>query len=486
MATYPKIGQLRTVDALRARLLELGLDVPVDDSILTAAAASPLARPLSLGGFSVGNRFCIHPMEGWDAEIDGSPSELTRRRWRNFGISGAKLIWGGEAAAVRQDGRANPRQLLATPDHCAGLAELLRSLISAHRQQFGTADDLFVGLQLTHSGRFSRPRSTRLEPRIAYHHPLLDARFGIEPGDDFIVWGDDELHQLIESYVSAAGTAHDAGFHFVDVKACHGYLVHELLSAFVRPGPFGGDFAGRTRFLREVVSRIRDAHPDLLIGVRLSAFDTVPFEAACGAAGRPMCHADLLPYRFGFGLDQADPLQIDLTETFELLQILAELDVAAVNISCGSPYYNPHVQRPASFPPSDGYEPPEDPLVGVARQIDVARQCKQAVPRLAIIGSGYSYLQDFLPYVAQATVRKKWVDFVGLGRMALAYPRMPADVLQIGALARKQICRTFSDCTTAPRNGLVSGCFPLDDFYKGLPQAATLRGIKRQDSGGAS
>ena len=105
----------------------------------------------------------------------------------------------------------------------------------------------------------------------------------------------------------------------------------------------------------------------------------------------------------------------------------------AVNISGGSPYYNPHIQRPAIFPPSDGYQPPEDPLAGVARQIDVARQCKVAVPELPMVGSGYSYLQDYLPHVAQAAVRRGWIDFVGLGRMVLAYPEFPRDCWRRGS-----------------------------------------------------
>jgi NADPH2 dehydrogenase len=175
-ARYPKIAQLKTVDALRRRLAELGLTLPLDDAIQTAAQGSPLAAPLTVGAFTVGNRWCIHPMEGWDANGDGSPSEHTLRRWRNFGRSGAKLIWGGEAAAVQPDGRANPNQTLATPENRAGLAALLAELHAGHREQCGSLDRLLVGLQLTHSGRFCKPADhRRWQPRIAYHHPLLDA-----------------------------------------------------------------------------------------------------------------------------------------------------------------------------------------------------------------------------------------------------------------------------------------------------------------------
>ena len=476
---YPKIAQLKSVAAFQARLRELGLDLPVDEEVLSAAAGSPLAQPIRVGPFLVGNRWCIHPMEGWDAHPDGAPSELTLRRWRNFGLSGAKLIWGGEAAAVQRDGRANPNQTLAVPSNQAGLAQLLATLLDSHREAFETTDDLLIGLQLTHSGRFCRPHTNQLEPHIAYHHPLLDEKFGIDADDDSVVCSDDYLERLIDNYVTAAGLARRVGFQFVDIKSCHGYLLHEFLSAGPRAGKFGGDFEGRTRLLTTIVARVREAYPDLMIGVRLSVFDMPPFQTSRDV-GQPMNYQPLLPYRLAFGANQDSPLQLDLTEPFRLIRRLSELGVATINVSAGSPYYNPHMQRPAIFPPSDGYLPPEDPLVGVCRQIDAARQCKHAFPELPLVGSGYTYLQDYLPHVAQALVRQGWIDFVGLGRMVLAYPELPADSLAGRPLRRKRVCRTFSDCTTAPRNGLVSGCFPLDPHYKALPAAATVRQIKQQ------
>jgi 2,4-dienoyl-CoA reductase-like NADH-dependent reductase (Old Yellow Enzyme family) len=193
-----------------------------------------------------------------------------------------------------------------------------------------------------------------------------------------------------------------------------------------------------------------------------------------------MPYRHLLPYRYGFGISEANPLEADLGETIRLLKLLQDLGVAMVNISCGSPYYTPHLQRPAIFPPSDSYLPPEDPLCSVARQIHATRICKQAVPELPLVGSGYSYLQDYLPHVAQAAVRNGWVDAVGIGRMALSYPELPADTLRSGSIIRKRICRTFSDCTTAPRHGIVSGCYPLDEFYRALPEAEQLKAIKKK------
>jgi len=472
-----KIAQLKTAAALRERLAALGLELPVDDQILTAAALSPLAAPMHVGPYRAGNRWCIHPMEGWDAHADGSPSELTLRRWQNIGRSGAKLVWGGEAAAVQPGGRANPHQTLATPDNRAGLSRLLATLRDAHQQRFGGADDLIVGLQLTHSGRFSRPTSGPLQPRIAFHHPLLDAKFGIDPQDPTVVVTDADLERLIDDFVVSAGVARDVGFQFVDIKACHGYLLHEFLAARRRPGPFGGDFTGRTRLLTTVIRRVRDTFPDLLIGVRLSAFDTVPYRQG-PACGEPLLSADDLPYDCAFGARADNPLAPDLSETIELLRGLRSLGVAAVNLTAGSPYYCPHIQRPALYPPSDGYLPPEDPLAGVVRLIQAARQCHQAVPELPCVATGFTYLQDYVPHVAQAVVRAGWTDFVGLGRMLLAYPDLPADCLERGVLERKRICRTFSDCTTAPRHGLVSGCYPLDDFYRARPEADALKRVK--------
>jgi 2,4-dienoyl-CoA reductase-like NADH-dependent reductase (Old Yellow Enzyme family) len=162
------------------------------------------------------------------------------------------------------------------------------------------------------------------------------------------------------------------------------------------------------------------------------------------------------------------------------LDLLRSLDIQLVCITAGSPYYNPHIQRPALFPPSDGYLPPEDPLVSVARQIGVTAQLKAYRPELTFVGSGYSYLQEWLPNVAQQMVRTGQVDVVGVGRMVLAYPEMVADVLAGRPLQRKQLCRTFSDCTTAPRHHMVSGCYPLDEFYKKRPEAAMVAKIKQQ------
>ncbi len=473
---YHRVASLKTAQAFRAHLAEGGIPLEFDDKMLTGPDA-PLAQPYRLAdGTTIGNRFAILPMEGWDGAPDGRPTEYTMRRWQRFGLSGAKLIWGGEAAAVRHDGRANPNQLRIGADTLAELTALRETLVAAHAGRYGRTDDLLVGLQLTHSGRFCRPNhKTRLEPWILYHHPVLDRKFGTPA--DYPVMTDDQIKTLIDDFIIAAGRAKAAGFAFVDVKHCHGYLGHEFLSAVDRPGPYGGSFENRTRFLRQVVGGIRAAVPGLGIGVRLSAFDCIPFRPGQGSEriGEPEPFEGR--YRYAFGGDGTG-VGVDLTEPKQFLDLLARLDIQLVCISGGSPYYNPHMQRPALFPPSDGYQPPEDPLVGVARQIAVAAELKAHAPDLACVGTGYSYLQEWLPNVAQNVMRTGKIDFVGLGRMVLAYHDMPADILAGRPLQRKRICRTFSDCTTAPRNGLISGCYPLDEYYKRLPEAEELEAIK--------
>lgn len=475
MTSYPRLARFRTAQEFAAYLQSLEATLGFDD-ILLAREQSPMSAPLTLGGFTIGNRYAILPMEGWDGTTDGRPSELTTRRWVHFGTSGAKLIWGGEAVAVQAGGRANPNQLMMNQDTVGDLATLRQQLVTAHREQIGRDDDLLIGLQLTHSGRFARPYDKkRMEPRILYHHPILDHKFGIQ--DDSALMSDDEIRALITDFVHAAVLAEQAGFHFVDVKHCHGYLGHEFLSAIDRTGRYGGSFENRTRFLREIVEGIRQQAPSLQIGVRLSAFDWLPFRAGAEGFGVPEDFGGN-PYLYNFGGD-ATGLGIDLTEPRAFLDLLTTLGIALVCITAGSPYYNPHIQRPAYFPPSDGYQPPEDPLVGVVRQIEVVRQLKQSHPHLVMVGSGYSYLQEWLPHVAQYVVRTGGADFVGLGRMVLAYPTLPADVLAGRPLHRKLFCRTFSDCTTAPRHGMVSGCYPLDEFYKERPENERLQTIKQ-------
>lgn len=486
--TYTPPGHHRTVEAFREHLR--GLDPAFDCGEELLGAEGPLAQPLTVFGREAGNRFAVHPMEGWDGNRDGSPSDLTRRRWRRFGLSGAKLIWGGEAVAVVPEGRANPNQLFMDGerlDDCVAWLEALRGEVLAGHEESGVGGDgPVIGLQLTHSGRLSRPDPPPALPRPlrAQVHPVLDARLGEAAKRPLV--SDGQLDEVAGAYVRAARCAERAGYDFVDVKCCHGYLLHELLGARARPGRYGGEFSNRVRLPLQIIAAVRSACPSLGIGVRLSVGDVAPFVADATGVGEPEVTeagdgspgaADL-----AFGMDPADSALPEATysEAIRYIGLLVEAGVEVVNVTMGSPYSCPHLSRPAAYPASDGYQPPEDPLRSVLRQLAAVRTVRAAFPELPLVGTGYSYLQDWLPHMAEAEVGAGHVDFVGLGRMVLAYPGLPADVLAGRPLERRRVCRTFSDCTTGPRNNMVSGCYPLDEHYRQSPEFARIKEIKRQ------
>jgi len=487
---FVRIPSLKSIEAFGEHIHRLGIDLEFERKI-HQGDESALRKAILWNGKTIGNRWAVQPMEGWDGTRSGGISDSMLRRWKRFGESGAKLIWGGEAMAVRADGRANPNQLILNRENQAGISNLREALREAHKERYGRTDDLVIGFQLTHSGRFCRPNEQkRPEPRVAFRHPLLDKKFQML--GDGQVFSDPELRVLVEDYVIAAKIAKEIGADFVDIKHCHGYLLHEFLAAHARPGPYGGPFENRTRLLKEIVAGIRSEVPGLGIGVRLSAFDTVPFKPNPDLAelgklgpGMPEDLSGCLPYRYAFGVNPENPLEYDLTEAVQFLTLLQEMGIKLINLSAGSPYYCPHIQRPAIYPPSDGYQPPEDPLVGVARQINVVKQLKAKFPDLIVVGSAYSYLQEYLPHVAEFYVQRGHVDVVGLGRSVLSYPGILADATTHGRLESRRICRTFSDCTTAPRNGLISGCYPLDKYYAGKPELQKLKEIKKRSQAGA-
>src|SRR5437660_487872 len=268
-ARLVRIPTLKTAADFRAHVASLGLDLPCEESIVSGPA-SPLAQRfdhVEINGKTIGNRYAVQPMEGWDGTATGGITEEVQRRWQRFGESGAKLIFGGEAMAVRPDGRANPNQLMIVEQTKSDLAKLRETLLTAHKERFGSTDDLVIGFQLTHSGRFCKPNDKkRTEPRVAYRHPILDKKFNIT--SDSQVWADGEIEKLIESYIAAAKIAWEVGADFVDVKHCHGYLLHEFLGAFTRHGKYGGSFENRTRILREIITGIRVSGNKIEVGVR--------------------------------------------------------------------------------------------------------------------------------------------------------------------------------------------------------------------------
>ncbi|MGB0579498.1 MAG: NADH:flavin oxidoreductase [Limisphaerales bacterium] len=483
-----RIPSLKSVAAFRSHVDKLGLTLPCDDEIIQGEG-SPLAKPVAtaINGKTIGNRIAIHPMEGWDGTRTGGLTDEMIRRWERFGESGAKLICGGEAMAVTPEGRANPNQIIINEENKSDIAMLRQVLIDSHQRKWGNTDDLVIGFQLTHSGRFCRPNDKqRWESRVAYRHPILDHKFNVTSDDPIL--SDIEVEAIIQKYIAAARIAWEAGADFVDIKHCHGYLLHEFLSARSRPGKYGGSFENRTRILREIVEGIRADGNKIDLGVRLSTFDFVPHRPDPDLSvpgklgpGIPEEFSHLLPYEYAFSANPDNPIEPEVSETLQFIQLLRDLGIKILNTSAGSPYYTPHIQRPAAYPPSDGYQPANDPLVDVARQVNVLSSLKKNIPaEIVVIGSGLSYLQEYLPHVSQAIVRGEHADMVGLGRVVLSYPEILHDAINEGELAPRFICRTFSDCTTAPRNGLISGCYPLDAYYKKRPEFQDLKAIKKQ------
>lgn len=458
MAHYFKFHALPDIEA---EVKRLGLDLRFSEDF------TPLFLPKQVGSFRVGNAFCVQPMEGCDGTLDGAPDELVYRRYQRFGAGGAKLIW-GEAAAVTPDGRGNPRQLLVSDHTAAGLEKMLHLCRQAHRDTFGNDSDLLVGLQLTHSGRYCTPK-----PLIAVHDPVLDPRIVVDKATgqtvdaSYPLLSDDYLKRLVDHYVHAAKIAFKVGYRFIDIKQCHRYLLSELLAARTRSGPYGGSLENRTRLARDIITAIRSELPDLMIATRMNVYDCIPYRKNAETGdGEPCPHT--LPLTCAWGTNPNDHREPDLSEPIAWLRALAQLGVVMVNVSMASPYATPHVTRPFEYPPPDGYETPEHPLIGVARHFHVAAELQRAVPGLPIVGSGYSYLQQFVPHAGAANLRDGRCSFVGVGRATLAQPDFVKQLQDHGKLDRKRLCRTFSYCTALMRSKhnelgqFATGCPPFD------------------------
>jgi 2,4-dienoyl-CoA reductase-like NADH-dependent reductase (Old Yellow Enzyme family) len=450
MAHFFKYKSVTDLEAENARL---GIDLRF------SADLSPLFAPLTVGTRTVGNRWCIHPMEGCDGELDGRPGELTFRRYVRFGAGGAKVIW-GEACAVTDNARANPRQIWLNEATQPDFAKLVAACRAAHRAANGDDSDLLFGLQLTHSGRYSFR-----QPVIATHDPLLVGRGRVTADTPLVT--DDALKCLVDDYATAAKRAVAAGFDFLDVKQCHRYLLNELLGARNRPGPYGGSYENRTRLAREVFQAVRAAVPSsVILAARLNVFDSIPFHKGEGNEGAPDAWSQ--PLVNGWGMSPNDPFTPDLAEPLRWVAEMRELGVELVNVTMGNPYAQPHFGRPFEYPPPDGYESPEHPLVGVDRHFRMTEAIQQAQPGLAVVGTGYSYLQEFFPAAGAANLRDGRVSLVGVGRASLAQPDWVRQLLDRGALDRKRVCRTFSYCTALmrakdhPLGQYPTGCPPFD------------------------
>lgn len=418
--------------ALTAACLEAGAELPMSENL------NALAKPYATEGIRVPNRLACQPMEGADGLPDGSPGELTLRRYRRFAEGGAGLIW-VEAIAVVETGRGNSRHLWLHEGNADAFARMTGMMREAARAAYG--HDVVLVAQLTHAGRYSKPFGPPL-PVIAYNNPHYEKDKPISA--DRIVT-DDELRRLEDDFERVARLAFQAGFDGVDVKCCHRYLFSELLSAFHRPGAYGGSFENRTAMLRNSVGRARAVCPaGRFVTTRLNAYDGVPNPC-------------------GWGQDKDDYLQPDLAEPLRLIGELAGGGMKLIDITMGNPYVNPHVNRPYK---RGGYEPPEHPLKGVERMLGGIGQIQRACPRLGVVASGISYLGAAADVVAAGLVERGMASIAGFGRTAFAYPDFARDIVSGAGMQKAKSCLACTKCTELMRAGTTTGCPVRDqDIY---------------------
>ena len=369
------------------------------------------------------------------------------------------MIW-VEATAVTSEGRANPRQLWINNQSVEDFKRLRRTITLSALDHNNKEQQPFTILQLTHSGRQSNPAGTA-SPIIAHHSAILDSKDDLQ--QIYPVISDKELDALQDKYVLAAQLAYNCGFEAVDIKACNGYLIHELLFSYSRKNSkYGGSFENRTRFLREVVDKIKHEVPEIIVTTRLSIYDGIP-------------------YPWGWGMKIDGSLKADLSEPVRLISMLHDAGMELINIALGNPYYNPHVGRPYDRPAASGYIPKEHPLETIARTIRLTANIHDQTPGVHLVGTGLSWLRQFFPGVGAAMVQEGWISFLGVGRAALAHPGFANELLANGALAPEKLCITCSSCTQIMRDGGSTGCVIRDsEVYGPIYKFGRARALKQE------
>lgn len=456
MASHEKF-KFQTLEELRKKIQELGVNIELEEEL------SWLHKQVKVGGRLTPNALAVLPMEGCDSNSDGSPSELVKRRYMRFAGGGAGLLW-WEACAVIKEGRANPLQMMITNENKGKFAALLKDVnVEAAAKNGEECRPLHI-LQLTHSGRYSRPEGHKGQPIIPQHDPILDPRVGVTP--DMPVVTDGYLESLPEHYADSAAWAQEAGFDGVDIKCCHRYLLSELLASHTREGKYGGSFENRTRLLREIIAEVKKrVSPDFVIACRFNVFDAHPY-----------------PYGFGCGKD--DMWDFNPEEPMKLVRLLCSLGVGLLSNSAGNPYYiYPQVTRPFDLSSMGVPTPQEHPLQSIERLFAFTSMIQKEAGDVPVIGNGYSWLRQFIPYAGAANLKKGACSMVGLGRSSFAYPDAPGDILRKGAMEPSKCCITCSKCTQIMRDHGRTGCVIRDgEIYVPLYREAREEAEKREHS----
>ncbi|MBL7016392.1 MAG: NADH:flavin oxidoreductase [Kiritimatiellales bacterium] len=427
MAEFKRFDLSSIVD-LKAKLAELNLELPISEDL------SVLGEKVMIGDRELSNRFMVQPMEGVDGDPEtGAPTELTFRRYKRFAEGGSGLIW-AEAVSVVPEGCSNAKQMRLTEENVGDYKRLVAVTKVAAREAFGHEIQFVV--QLTHSGRFSRPGGV-VTPQKAQHNPHLDEKLGMSDIDPVT---DEYLDHLQGEFVKTALLAAEAGFDGVDMKAVHGYLIAELLGARNREGKYGGSYENRTRFLRETAQKMMAVLPkSCFVTTRTTVLEPCPY-----------------PYGWGVAEKEGD-WEIDLTEPKRLMQECREMGMPLFNVSAGFPRFQPYLNRPHDNSLVGQPNPPEYPLEGVVRFQEIVREMQQAGPELPVPTAGLGWLRHLMPQVAAGLVKEGWCTLIGQGRGAFAYPDSVKDILETGRMDPGKCCTTCSMCTQIMKDGVGRG-----------------------------
>lgn len=428
----------KTLEEVKERAEELKVYLPFSSS------TDILKTPLKVGNVTFHNRMGIAPMEGADSLEDGSPSDYTIRRYVNEAIGGSALIW-FEAISIVPEGRSSKTQLLLTEENVESYKRMNEKIKEAGRKANGF--EPYLIMQANHSGRYSNP-DNRPAPMIAYRHPQLEQ---YRAADDSCIVTDDYLKSLEESFGKAALLAKKAGFDAVDIKSCHGYLLAELLSAYDRPGQYGGNYENRTRLLKNGIKAAK-------------VWEDENFQVTCRLG-----IYDGYEYPWGFGVSEGSGLKPDLKEPIRLVkELYGNCGIQMMNLTMGNPYATTHVTRPFDM---GKYEPEEHPFTGIGRMIAGIGEVKKAVPEMVIFGSAPTYLRQFADLYTVGAVEEGFCDGMLFGRMAFADPDYANEIIKNGRIDPKRVCMTCGKCGDLIRAHKPTGCVIRDPktfipFYK--------------------
>jgi 2,4-dienoyl-CoA reductase-like NADH-dependent reductase (Old Yellow Enzyme family) len=440
-----------SIEDINASLNKLGIQLPISDDV------EVLKENIHINNQTVQNRLSIQPMEGFDADLDGGPTDLTYRRYLRYAEGGAGLIW-FEATAITKETRSNSHQLLlseANVDKFRDLVNKTRVKCNTTLKKLGFKKECILVLQLNHSGRYSTKEGEKY-PIRAFEYKELDDALEINQNVGKIIT-DGELKLLEDVWIKKALLAKEAGFDAVDIKACHGYLISELLASRTRSDSvYGGEsLENRSRFLINIFSKLKkELYPsdEFTLTTRFGVYDGNPY-----------------PLGFGVSSNSNNETPIpDIREPLEVILKLYKLGLRLINISAGNPHFIPQITRPFDIPVKGGSKPTEHPLLGVKRLIDLCYQVKRNVPKdLMIIGSGFSYLRQFAAYLAAGAIKENFADLCGFGRMAIANPNFPTQIFKNGIIDKNKSCVACSKCSQLMKEGRNSGCVIRDPYYKG-------------------